>query len=349
MPHNVISLRPWKRRLSAKAEPPECLWATTRDGLRLAIQHVPPASGRGPAVMLLHGMGSNRNAFHMPERSVARWLAARGFDCYVPELRGSGLSERRRLNWDFDDHLEWDIPAIIDTILETSGEDGLHWVGHSMGGYSLLCYGILHPDAPIKSAVALGTAIDYRIGGSSFAMLLKAQSLFARVPAVPYGRITRTLAPLSGRLVPAPLDVFTAWKSNIDPDILRRSYAVGFETIPMSLLTNLAQVFSHRGLRTRDWRTYFVDEAARFAFPLRLICGSRDKTISVAAVRDTAARLPGPVDLRICGLEYGDADEYGHWDLLVGKRADVEVWPDVASWVTAHVSQERRAERFGTA
>jgi pimeloyl-ACP methyl ester carboxylesterase len=349
MTRKVISLRPWRRRSSANQESPARIWATTGDGLRLAIHHVPPVSGRGPAVMLLHGMGSNRRAFHMPERSVARWLSARGFDCYVPELRGSGLSERRALNWDFDDHLEWDLPAVIDRILEASGEQELHWVGHSMGGHAALCYGILHPDAPIKSVVALGTALDYRIGASSFSMLLKAEVLLARLPAVPYGRLARIFAPLSGRLIPAPLDPFTAWKSNIDVDILRRSYAASFETVPMTLLRNLAQAFSHRGLRTRDWRTYFIDEADSFRFPLKLICGSRDATVSVAAVRDTAARLPGPVELRICGLEHGDTDEYGHWDLLVGKRADVEIWPEVASWVAAAAHESQRLALFGTA
>jgi pimeloyl-ACP methyl ester carboxylesterase len=349
MSSNVISLRQWKRWLGGSQKPPECLWAETKDRLKLAIHHVPPPHGRGPAVMLLHGMGSNRHAFHMPERSVARWLAARGFDCYVPELRGSGLSGGHGTSWDFEDHLELDLPALIDRILAASGETRLHWVGHSMGGHALLCYGVLHPEAPIASAVTLGTAIDYRIGSSSFSLLLKAQGIVDRLPVVPYGRITQLCAPLSGRLIPAPLDPFTAWKSNIDPEILRRSYVTSFETIPMSLLRNLAQVFSHRGLRTRDWRIYFVDDIDRFEFPIRLIAGSRDRTISVAAVRSTAERLPGKVDLRVCGLEHGDADEYGHWDLLVGRRADVEVWPEVATWMAAHARDDRRLVALGSA
>ncbi len=106
------NLRVW-RKLNRAIPAAERLTATTRDGQQLALWLV-RASGRARgAVLLLHGLGANRFAFHWPGRSIAEFLASEGFDSYVGELRGAGESAPHLTTWDFHDYLEQDVPALL--------------------------------------------------------------------------------------------------------------------------------------------------------------------------------------------------------------------------------------------
>jgi pimeloyl-ACP methyl ester carboxylesterase len=308
--------------------------------LRLAIHHVPSARpGASSAVVLLHGLGSNRRVFHFPGRSLARWLAQRGYDCYLPELRGSGESERPPLDWWIDEYLFQDLPAIVDAVRERSGQSQVHWIGHSLGGLMLLCYGILYPDAPIASGTVIGSALDYRIGHTGFRHLLKIRVLLERLPAIPYGTFMHLISPAVGRRGFGWMDEATAWPPNIEPHNIRRIQGTCFHTVPMSLLASLSTLFGRRGLRLRDRTVYFLERAERFEIPLKLIGGSRDFQISANAVRQTANLVSGPAEVCIYGREHGEAEDYGHWDLVVGKRAAREVWPGIAEWLGAHAGE----------
>ena len=115
--------------------PPEVIYAPTEDGWRLALIHWRGAGpGHGPLrrypVLMVHGLGSNRLNLDLDERySIAQAAARRGFDAYVLELRGAGLSraphgeDRSRFQWGFSDYRERDLPAAIATVLERSGRD----------------------------------------------------------------------------------------------------------------------------------------------------------------------------------------------------------------------------------
>lgn len=328
-----VSFRPWDRFYRPPA-PPEKHHALTADGLRLALHRVPPASGRGPAVILCHGLSSNHRGFHFPERSLASWLAARGFDCWLPDLRGSGESESPGPGWTLDDHVLRDVPAILEQVQRMNGGERVHWVGHSMGGMLLFCYGITHPDAPIARAVTVASALDYRLGETGYRSLLAWKPLLGKLSELPYGAIVHLLAPLLAR-VPSPLDAFQISHRNIEPALARRLHAVGFGSVPVSLLLSLATTFDERGLCNGRRTVHYLEQTDRYRIPTRLLAGGADRQVSVEAVRDTARRLGGPVDVVVPGREAGGSEDYGHWDLILGRRAETEVWPAIASWLEA--------------
>jgi pimeloyl-ACP methyl ester carboxylesterase len=311
--------------------------------VRLVIRRVPSGRAGAPAAMLLHGMAANHVAFHFPGRSLAAWLAQQGFDCYLPDLRGHGDSDWPRLDWWIDEYLSEDLPVILDAIRAHSGRERVHWVGHSLGGLLLFCYGILHPEAPIASGVTLGTALDYRIGSTSFRHLLKIRVLLERLSAIPYGTAVHLLSPLLGGRLTAAMDTLTAWPPNIEPEIFRRIQALCFHTVPVSLLASLSTLFGRRGLRTRDRTVYFLEKAGRFRIPLKLIGGSRDRQISAPAVRQTANLVAGPAEVCIFGREHGELEDYGHWDLILGRRATTEVWPGIVTWLRTWETDAARA------
>lgn len=332
--------RPFRRWL-VEVRPDERLTVEARDGLRLSMHRVCPRGSSRGAVLLLHGLACGSVGFHYPGRSLAHYLAERGYDCYLPELRGHGSSERPpNFQWDLDDYLEHDIPAVLGAILERSGQSRVHWIGHSMGGLLLLFQGILRPDSPIASGQAIGSALDYRVGATGFSALLSLRPLLDLVPSVPYGLAMHVVSPLLAR-VPDPASGFNFWHSNVEPAVTRRLSASVFHSIPSSLLRSLSTTFEPGGFRTRDGSLRFLDEARRFKVPTRLLAASRDKQVSVDAVRHTATVLGGRAEVRVHGKEHGDADDYGHFDLIVGRRAKDEVWPGLAAWLDEHSTIER--------
>jgi len=132
-------------------------FARTPDGWDLALHHYAGAPGvpaLGP-VILCSGYSCNRVFIDFDERySLARFLARRGFDTWVLELRGHGYSEpvgAPRENWTFDDLVQLDVPTAVSAVRALSGRRPV-WIGHSMGG--ILMYAALGTDAALQESIA---------------------------------------------------------------------------------------------------------------------------------------------------------------------------------------------------
>lgn len=325
--------RPWGH-LNAPAPEAERHIVRTEDGLELHVRRVRPVDGarRETPIMLLHGLAANHRGLHLRERSLAGWLAERGHDVWLPELRGHGDSFHGEWDWRIDEYLEHDLPALVDAIRARSGSERINWVGHSMGGVLLMCFGILYPDAPIERGVAVGSALDYKVGNTGFEHLLRIRPLLERFIGFPYGAAMHLISPLMGRRGISKLNSFNVWPSNIEPEVVRALHARCFDGIPLSLLGSLATTFEDDGLRLESGFR-FVPRAADVSFPLRMMAGSHDRQVSVAAIRHTADLIGDNAEVIVHGGEHGEADHYGHWDLLLGRRAPVETWLPMADWL----------------
>lgn len=323
--------RPWGHLADAPLEA-EDYRVSSRDGVELHLRRVPPrGSSPGRPTLLFHGLGANHRAFHFPGRSLAEWLAGRGHDVWLPELRGHGRSSFDGYDWRIDDYLEHDIPAILDFVLERTDAGAVNWVGHSMGGVLLLSFGILDSEDRIGRGVTVGSALDYRVGKTGFRGLLALRPLLSKFVALPYGTLVHLLAPAMGR-GPGLLEAFNVWPENIEDDVVRRIHAQCFHTIPVSLLESLATTFEETGLRL-DSGFEFLEHAPRLDFPVRLVAGSRDEQVDIPAVERTAELIGDNASVALYGRPYGQPEDYGHFDLLLGRRAPDETWPDIAAFL----------------
>jgi alpha-beta hydrolase superfamily lysophospholipase len=314
---------------------------SARDGFRIALHRYRP---RGPrrahAVVACHGLACNHVAFDPhPDASLARHLASRGYEVLVLDLRGSGASERaslrgpRRHSWCFDDYLSHDLPAAIE---HAAGDArAVHWIGHSMGGLLLYAH-LARGGVGIRSGVAIGSSLDYSASKSGFARLLPFRRLLEMAPVVPIGALARALAPLVG-VVPTPFERFNVWTTNVDPALWRHISRRGFHAVPPALMAQLATAMLPGGLRSADGRTAYLDGLAHATAPVLALAGDRDAQCPPDASEGTLRACGSPRrEHRTFGKAHGHADHYGHFDLLIGRRAKLEVWPVIDAWLDEH-------------
>ena len=158
---------------------------TAPDGVRLALHRIGPEQGT-PAV-LIPGTFSN-SSFWLGTRGTgfARELATHGYDAWVLDPRGHGMSARqgRADRWRFDDWARSDAPAAIRTALEHRAG---FVVGHSAGGAAALVAVATEPALRerIRGMVIIGTPFPWLQPFSRFgALAIRTTSqLLGRFPA----------------------------------------------------------------------------------------------------------------------------------------------------------------------
>lgn len=266
------------------------------------LGRVDEPQAQGQPVILLHGSFSNRRFWFSPKGvGLGAFLTRAGFDVWIPEMRGHGLSPRNR-QWRHNrvaDYAREDLPVIAAFVAEQAGR-APHWIGHSLGGTTL--------------AAALG-------GGYLQAEHVASVALFG-------AQVSRVYWPLK---VP-PL----AWGAGL---VLKRfahisgsRFKRGPEDEPIGLgleALRWHRLFGRFGEKGNDW----CAGLAKVAAPVLAVAGAADTQDPPWACRELCAQFGGEhTQFLQLGPEEG-FDAFGHVDMLVSKAAQVQVWPLVARWL----------------
>lgn len=108
----------------------------------------------GDVVFMLHGAVENGGIFYSDNnKGLAPYLAKRGFDVYVADLRGRGKSYPA-ISQDADygqtESICEELPQFFKKIIELRGEAKQHWIAHSWGGVLLNAYLARFPNAQTR-------------------------------------------------------------------------------------------------------------------------------------------------------------------------------------------------------
>ena len=273
--------------------------------VELALTRLGLASqeNRGVPVVLLHGSFSNRRFWYSPRGiGLGAHLARAGFDVWIAEMRGHGLSPRNQAykHNTVADYARYDLPAIAAFVCEQSAQIP-HWIGHSLGGITL--------------AAALG-------GGYLDEHSAASTALFG-------SQISRIYWPLK---VP-PLE----WGSRLllkgFHHISGSRFKRGPEDEPIGLaLESLRwhRLFGRFGDAEHDWWAGLAESRV----PLLAVSAAGDQQDPVWACRKLYEQVGAQPR---CFLELGRANgfssDFGHVEMLVSKEAQAEVWPLAEQWL----------------
>lgn len=341
----------WGWYLAPADRPDEIHHVRTDDGWTIALRRYRPR-GEGPIfrepVILCHGLGANHfNLYWDPPWGLAQYLADRGHDCWVISLRGHDGSDRpdrrrgRRWGFTFDDYLRHDVPAAIGHVLRTTGEARAQWVGHSMGG--ILAYALA------------GTEWEERLGAGIVAVASPASFShqrylirWARVGTflciggrLPQRWITRMIAPFTGHFE-IPFSELVIAPKSMEPQVVRRLQANAFEDISEGVMRQFDDWVRNDTIRSFDRSIDYGARLAALRVPILLVGGSKDRMAPPGCMRAAFERIGSEAKrLILFGREFGSQADYGHGDLLLGRRAPAEVFPAIEAWLRERATERR--------
>ncbi|KAL1114775.1 hypothetical protein AAG570_007599, partial [Ranatra chinensis] len=134
--------------VAANGYPVERHEVTTEDGYILTLFRIPHGRGHSSTssspLLLMHGLMCSSDCWVLPipEKGLGYILADAGYDVWIGNNRGNTYSRHHvklRTNdpqfWDYSFHEMgyYDLPAVIDYILNYTGRRQIKYVGHSQG------------------------------------------------------------------------------------------------------------------------------------------------------------------------------------------------------------------------
>jgi oxygen-independent coproporphyrinogen-3 oxidase len=285
------------------------LRARADDGVALALYRAAPARPRpAPPVLLVHGTFSNRTFFlGARERGLGRWLAERGYDAWVPELRGHGRSgdAGRQKRWNFEDWIRRDAPALVRAVCEATGRDRVIWLGHSAGGVIGFAFGALRDQAgsggAIAGLIAAGAPAPTGLGVMQYPMAA------------------------AGLAVTRLLDRFPA-----------RLLGIGPEDEHPGIFAQWMR-WNLRGRWLGADGTDYYALTRRVTAPVLGLAGGGDWLIAPPALCEDLVQATGSADRTFlrCGRAEGFVEDYNHHRVIASSSARREIWPLIGDWIEA--------------
>jgi pimeloyl-ACP methyl ester carboxylesterase len=268
------------------------------------------------------------------QRNIVHMLLEDGWDVWLAELRGHGLSKTGvdwDSPWDLNDYLS-DARALADFVSGQTSGASVHWIGHSLGGIIGIAMASMREPPPLASVVAVASSFFYC--DSVFRKLSFLVPTITSMSFLPADTIMRLQAPLSFRFVSNLADSVMAWRSNVDPVVGRQLLSSNFEPISKKVTLQLATGLKEAGILHRDG-VPFCSGLASCSAPVFLIAGDRDAQCASHSVHRLFELLPqGASHKYHCfGKENGCFDHYGHFDLLIGLRVEREVFPSIRAFL----------------
>ncbi len=288
------------------------------------------------SVLLIHGYGQNRYAWHLPSRSFGNYLAAAGFDVFNLDLRGHGRSRHlgARPPSDLSEYVREDVPAAVAEVERLSGHERTFLVGHSLGG--LIGYGA----APslgqrIGGVVTLGSPYHFTrgsrflsfVGDTMLALDRKVGFGDAAVPLKNVGKIMRLARVfVESPLFPLPIRGYAP--KSMEPRILGQHMSLAMDRGSLTVIRRMfLSAAKARDSGHRLGVLYgFAEQFEAMDTPLLVIAGSRDGLAPPEAVRPAYARSNAR------DKTYRTFPR-GHIDLIMGREAPLTIWPLIRRWL----------------
>ncbi len=298
------------------------------------------ANGPGDraTVLLVHGYGQNRYAWHLPSRSFVNHLAHAGFDVFNLDLRGQGRSRKYGAPRPqvLAEYIEEDLPRAFEEVRRTTGRDDMFLVGHSLGGL------ISYAAAPLateflRGIVTIGSPFHFTQGSAPLRFLAQVVATLDKAgfkapnPQLPLRMLGRSMGALrfflESPLYPIKL---RGWHAGaIEPEILAEHLKYAFDLASLPVMLTMFRwsqgAFGGSASSQSDGLSY-GERFERCTLPLLVIAGTGDDLAPPDSVEPAYLRSRSP------DKTYREL-ELGHIDLLVGKDAPKTTWRIVERWL----------------
>jgi pimeloyl-ACP methyl ester carboxylesterase len=272
----------------------------------------------GPAVIAIHGAVENGRVFWTRTgKGLASFLARRGFDVWVGDLRGRGLSRpplgRGSLHGQTEAITE-ELPAMADAVAAERGSPAPLWITHSWGGVLVNSFLVRFPEhcRHTRGVVHFGTKRRVLV-----------RSLARRYAVDGVWKIASTaLAAIYGYL-PA------------------RRYKIGSDNETRQSHRDSVAWVREGGawVDPRDGFDYQTAAQGTELPPILYLAGAADRFLGHPSDVQLFIRESGEAnaEYRLLSADNGNLHDYGHIDMLTHPDAPDDHFPSVADWLAARL------------
>jgi alpha-beta hydrolase superfamily lysophospholipase len=243
-------------------------YVTTRDGLKLAIQHWPLPKGQIPkgAVLIVHGLGEHIGRYD----HVAQYLNRAGWAVVGYDQRGHGRSEGARGAIKKHDDLLCDLASVMDNLKTVYPNERLALLGHSLGGLI---------------AARFTAALANPVENVAWCRPIELCLLSSPALKIPLTGMQKILLQTVGRLTPN-----LAMSNGLNPNWI--------STDPMVVQAYRDDPLVHDRVTGRltnfmlDSGEVIRQRASNWSIPTLLLYSGNDRCVSPSGSRELAAKLP---------------------------------------------------------
>lgn len=320
------------------------------DGSRMPVrrrQHSVP-------LVLVPPLGVTVETFDLlPQRSLVRYLAARGFKTYLIDW---GEPQRRHAHLGLFDYADEMFTTALDEVRKHSGKTDLSLMGWCMGGLLSLIHLGLQQDPRIRNLITVASPINLRGGG-----IVAGAAQAINAPA----QIVRRYSDFRlENLDPSKLQL-PAWATTVifkltDPigsvttywDLLMRSWDREFVVAHSTTANYLNNMLMYPAGMLRDFAIKVaVDNDLASG---RIVVGERvaelgniqSSLLAFAGAGDVLVKPPiAEKIMDVVGVDVGNHDKAfhiapgGHMGVILGKSALESVWAPAADWLVSRSKQ----------
>lgn len=315
--------------------------ARTDDGWNIQLYRY-RAKGLARSVPLLcgHGLAGSRLIYDAhPNYSMARALAADGFDVWLLDLRGRNESwpdsgPDTTSQWSFDDFVFSDIPAAAAKVQAVTGADGIGWLGTEMSGIALYAIAISKTVPGLRGGITMGapavTSPDGEVPGVTTPYPERGES---RYEFSMVRHIGPALAAERSEVIDGSFR-----NQNTDWLVVARYFAHGVPDEAVAIIDQFKDWMDSQSMRSRDG-VVWSDRLGEIKIPIMVAAGGNDRQRPPAGARATFDAL-GCDDKEwfLAGTETGFPIDVGHDDFLTGLCSPTMIFPRLSAWLDTYIS-----------
>ena len=315
-------------------------WAVTETKFELTAKrfHLSKNVRHPRPVILIHGLLVDSRFLDFGRASLAEYLAEAGFDVWNLSLRGTGRSLNPlgwgKKPWTLDDILRDDLPAVIEYVKKTSGSSEVFVVGYELGGALALAHAGKVGDHGVAGIVSVAAPMSFDSREQDgLDILLRLD----RQPALRNALLYWSSSGLNRFLfmVPGFKEVFYNPR-NMEPRVAQQLQETLLIPVNPGVLEQLVTTVDKDEFVSADGASSYRDGLPKIHVPVLLIGGAADPIAPPAALRKVYEELAS--EDRDLMIFWSDPDEdvsYGHFDLILGKKAKTEVFPLIRGWLAS--------------
>lgn len=309
-------------------------YITTKDGVKLSTWHWPAMGQRKGRVILIHGFSQNVRTWLNSKRSFPAFLSWYGFEVYAVELRGAGASRRAGapLPRGFEDYLNWDLPAVWNSLLTEPSVV----IGHSMGGLWALY------SALFRREMVLGAAAWASPRRLIFPRPLQwAEDYVERLePMMWLSQVSRfpfpfpVLGTVASRMIQNGMvgimdhDAMPFTWGSMPPEEVAEHYDQGFDPVSMGQALQLVHWHRRDRFAVKGVTDDLHKDLAEVRTPVLVVSSAADKVV----LNGTAMAAVDVPNAPVMGL---DGEDLGHLDIVLAPKAERILWPEIVRWTEA--------------